>query len=219
MQVEDENEFAPTWQSDSIKVHRQDNDEQHDITCLDGFFFFNFAWLLPHLISPISQVSVMEGSSVSSALTTLSASDADGSREMGDVCEYRIESPEQPFRISEQGELFALHPLNYSSSHSYVLSILASDCAGKTSDAPVIVVVEVRQRCKRRWNGISSVANYIPGTGPLPLYPEAQLEMCEGDRARDLEGEEAECEVDNIRTTVDLETTHIGKGCDRETYR
>ncbi len=95
----------------------------------------------------------MEGSSASASLTTLSAQDADGSKEKGDICEYKIESEEQPFRISEKGELFALHPLNYSSSHSYVLSVLATDCSGKTSTSPLLVVVEVRQRCGREWNG------------------------------------------------------------------
>ncbi len=63
------------------------------------------------------------------------------------------------------------------------------------------------------------MVNYVPGTGPLPLYPEANLELCEGDRVKDLEEEDASCSINTIRATVELETTHIGKGCDRDTYR
>ncbi|KAG9264681.1 calsyntenin-2-like [Astyanax mexicanus] len=47
--------------------------------------------------------------------------------------------------------------------------------------------------------------DYEPGTGSKQLFPKMHLETCE----------EA---VSSVRTTVELQTSHIGKGCDRETY-
>ena len=40
------------------------------------------------------------------------------------------------------GVLRNTQPLNYTSSHSHVLSVVATDCGGKKS-APVLVIVEV----------------------------------------------------------------------------
>lgn len=47
--------------------------------------------------------------------------------------------------------------------------------------------------------------DYEPGMGSKPLFPKMHLETCEGT-------------VSLVRTTVELQTGHIGKGCDRETY-
>lgn len=47
--------------------------------------------------------------------------------------------------------------------------------------------------------------DYEPGMGSKPLFPKMHLETCEGT-------------VSSVRTTVELQTGHIGKGCDRETY-
>ena len=41
-----------------------------------------------------------------------------------------------------EGVLRITEPLNYTSSHSHVLSVVATDCGGKKS-APVLVIVEV----------------------------------------------------------------------------
>lgn len=46
---------------------------------------------------------------------------------------------------------------------------------------------------------------YEPGTGALALFPSLRLETC------------AEPVV-SVQATVELETSHIGKGCDRDTY-
>ncbi len=184
VQVEDENEFSPSWKTDSVHASAMEGEE-------------------PSPTVPLASVA---------------AEDGDGSRDMGDVCSYSIETEQTLFRVTEKGELFATAPLNYSSSHSHVLSVSASDCAGRRSEAPLIVVVEVRRRCRRGWRGVGSVVSYVPGTGPMPLYPRAELETCAGDRASDLTEEERGCEVEGVRAAVDLETSHIGKGCDRDTY-
>ncbi len=192
VQVDDENEYPPEWESDSLKL------------------------------------TVREGRSPRAPLATLAVRDRDGSKRAGGVCAFRIVTEDQPFRVTERGELWALAPLNYSESHSYVLSVEAEDCAGRRSDSPLLVVVEVRRRCRREWTGVASVASYVPGTGPMPLYPNAKLEMCDGQQEEDdddhgddsdEEKEEASCEPASVKATVSLQTSHIGKGCDRDTYR
>lgn len=47
--------------------------------------------------------------------------------------------------------------------------------------------------------------DYEPGTGSKQLFPKMHLETCGGP-------------LSSARTTVELQTSHIGKGCDRETY-
>lgn len=46
---------------------------------------------------------------------------------------------------------------------------------------------------------------YTPGSGSIPLFPGLHLETCEET-------------VWNIQATVELQTGHIGKGCDRDSY-
>lgn len=46
---------------------------------------------------------------------------------------------------------------------------------------------------------------YEPGTGSLALFPNVHLETCDEP-------------VASVQATVELETGHIGKGCDRDTY-
>ena len=46
---------------------------------------------------------------------------------------------------------------------------------------------------------------YTPGSGSIPLFPNLHLETCEET-------------VWNIQATVELQTGHIGKGCDRDSY-
>ena len=53
--------------------------------------------------------------------------------------------------------------------------------------------------------GWSKRVEYEPGTGSLPLFPSMHLETCEES-------------VTSIQANIELETSHIGKGCDRETY-
>lgn len=53
--------------------------------------------------------------------------------------------------------------------------------------------------------GWSKRIEYEPGTGSLALFPSMRLETCDEP-------------ITSIQATVELETNHIGKGCDRDTY-
>ena len=48
---------------------------------------------------------------------------------------------------------------------------------------------------------------YAPDSGPVSLFPDATLDMCE-----------VPCSVDRVQSKISLQTSHIGKGCDRDTY-
>ncbi|MEQ2169153.1 hypothetical protein GOODEAATRI_022006 [Goodea atripinnis] len=54
-------------------------------------------------------------------------------------------------------------------------------------------------------DGWTKRVEYTPGSGSIPLFPSLHLETCEET-------------VWNIQATVELQTGHIGKGCDRDSY-
>ncbi|KTF90688.1 hypothetical protein cypCar_00032237 [Cyprinus carpio] len=54
-------------------------------------------------------------------------------------------------------------------------------------------------------DGWTKRTEYTPGSGSIPLFPNLHLEACEET-------------VWNIQATVELQTGHIGKGCDRDSY-
>jgi hypothetical protein len=55
--------------------------------------------------------------------------------------------------------------------------------------------------------GIPERIDYAPGTGREDLFPDAELELCD-----------VPCTVHSVETKLNLATSHIGKGCDRDTY-
>ena len=55
------------------------------------------------------EVSVREGpDSADKVVATVEATDKDGSREAGDICRYELQTDNQPFVISAQGQIKAL---------------------------------------------------------------------------------------------------------------
>ncbi|KAF3839255.1 hypothetical protein F7725_017972 [Dissostichus mawsoni] len=69
------------------------------------------------------------------------------------------------------------------------------------AQADAQVVVTVKPSCKPGW----IACGVHPGSGSIPLFPSLHLETCEET-------------VWNIQATVELQTGHIGKGCDRDSY-
>lgn len=53
--------------------------------------------------------------------------------------------------------------------------------------------------------GWNKRVDYEPGTGSRQLFPKMHLETCGGP-------------LSGVKAMVELQTNHIGKGCDRETY-
>lgn len=115
--------------------------------------------------------------------------------------------------------------------------VTAFDCGKNRAQADAQVIVTVKPSCKPGWignnhnknnhynatnnhdnnqlselseaplspSGWSKRVEYTPGSGSIPLFPNLHLETCEE-------------RVWNIQATVELQTGHIGKGCDRDSY-
>lgn len=135
------------------------------------------------------------------------ASDRDCTPKFGDICKYEIVSPTPvPFVIDNEGAIRNTEPLDYGVSHNHILSVVAFDCGMKAS-VPVLVTIKVNRICKLGWKGIPERVDYAPGAGKEFLFPGASLALCD-----------VPCNIKSVQTKLTLATSHIGKGCDRDTY-
>eukprot|EP00058_Branchiostoma_floridae_P005053 XP_002590541.1 hypothetical protein BRAFLDRAFT_86219 [Branchiostoma floridae] len=106
---------------------------------------------------------------------------------------------------SEDGIISNTEPLQYVDGHNYILTVTAYDCGQRRADLDVLVTITVKEQCHPGWKDFQKRIEYEPFSGTKALLPKVYLETC---------GEE----VSDITTTFTLETSHIGKGCDRDTY-
>ncbi|XP_037089773.1 calsyntenin-1-like, partial [Pollicipes pollicipes] len=139
-------------------------------------------------------------------IVQVSAEDKDCSPKYGDICQYEILSSDQPFIINSQGTIRNTEPLSYEKSHNHILFIVAYDCGMKKSDK-VTVTIKVNRVCHLGWKDLPEHVEYAPASGAVQLFPDATLDMCE-----------VPCAVDRVQSKISLQTSHIGKGCDRDTY-
>ena len=92
---------------------------------------------------------------LSDLILQVSATDKDCSPTFGDICQYSITSPDQPFHITEGGVITNSRVLSSAESRSHVLSVVATDCGGKES-SPVLVTITVLPTCRTQWEGQST---------------------------------------------------------------
>ncbi|XP_054993584.1 calsyntenin-1 isoform X2 [Sorex araneus] len=138
-------------------------------------------------------------------IVRVEAVDADCSPQFSQICSYEIVTPDVPFAVDKDGYIRNTEKLSYGKEHQYKLMVTAYDCGKKRAAEDVLVKISVRPTCTPGWQGWSDKLEYEPGTGALTLFPNLHLETC---------GEP----VASVRATLELETGHIGKGCDRDTY-
>uniref|UniRef100_A0A672UJ14 Calsyntenin-1 n=1 Tax=Strigops habroptila TaxID=2489341 RepID=A0A672UJ14_STRHB len=150
------------------------------------------------------KATVIEGKRYDNILK-VEAVDADCSPQFSQICSYEIVTPDVPFAIDKDGYIKNTEKLNYGKEHQYKLTVTAYDCGKKRAAEDVLVKISIKPTCKPGWQGWSKRIEYEPGTGALALFPSMHLEMCDEP-------------VTSIQATVELETNHIGKGCDRDTY-
>ncbi|XP_043229306.1 calsyntenin-1-like [Amphibalanus amphitrite] len=139
-------------------------------------------------------------------IVQVAAEDDDCSPKYGDICRYEILSSDQPFVINSQGTIRNTEPLSYEKSHNHILFIVAYDCGMKMSDK-VTVTIKVNRVCHLGWKDLPEHVEYAPNSGAVALFPDATLDMCE-----------VPCAVDRVQSKISLQTSHIGKGCDRDTF-
>uniref|UniRef100_M3Y3K3 Calsyntenin-1 n=1 Tax=Mustela putorius furo TaxID=9669 RepID=M3Y3K3_MUSPF len=150
------------------------------------------------------KATVVEGKQYDSILR-VEAVDADCSPQFSQICSYEIVTPDVPFAIDKDGYIKNTEKLNYGKEHQYKLTVTAYDCGKRRAAEDVLVKVSIKPTCTPGWQGWNNRIEYEPGTGTLALFPNVRLETCEES-------------VASVQATVELETGHIGKGCDRDTY-
>ncbi|XP_069774544.1 calsyntenin-1 isoform X5 [Narcine bancroftii] len=150
------------------------------------------------------KATVVEGKKYDSILR-VEAIDADCSPQYSQICSYEIVTPNVPFTIDKDGFIKNTEKVNYSKDQQYKLAVTVYDCGKKRSTEDVLVKINIKPTCKPGWQGWSKRIEYEPGTGNLALFPSLHLETCDEP-------------VTFIQATIELETSHIGKGCDRDTY-
>lgn len=148
--------------------------------------------------------AVTEGKIYDSILQ-VEATDQDCSPQYSQICNYQITTSNTPFAIDRNGNIRNTEKLSYDRQQHYEIQVTAWDCGQKRALHTVPVHIEVKPVCKPGWQGWSKRVDYEPGTGSKQLFPKMHLETCGGP-------------LSSVRTTVELQTSHIGKGCDRETY-
>ncbi|EGV95034.1 Calsyntenin-1 [Cricetulus griseus] len=150
------------------------------------------------------KAAVVEGKQHGSILR-VEAVDADCSPQFSQICSYEILTPDVPFTVDKDGYIKNTEKLNYDKEHQYKLTVTAYDCGKKRATEDALVKISIKPACSPGWQGWSNRIEYEPGTGALAVFPSIHLETCDEP-------------VTSVQATVELETSHIGKGCDRDTY-
>uniref|UniRef100_A0A8C7MCL0 Calsyntenin 1 n=1 Tax=Oncorhynchus kisutch TaxID=8019 RepID=A0A8C7MCL0_ONCKI len=150
------------------------------------------------------KATVIEGKKYDSILK-VEAVDADCSFQFSQICSYEIVTPDVPFTVDKDGFIKNTEKLNYSKERMYKLTVTAYDCGKNRASEDVLVKINIKPTCKPGWQGFNKRIEYEPGTGSLALFPSMHLETCEEP-------------ITSIQANIELETNHIGKGCDRDTY-
>ncbi|XP_066527108.1 calsyntenin-1 isoform X4 [Hoplias malabaricus] len=148
--------------------------------------------------------TVIEGKKYDS-IVKVEAVDADCSFQFSQICSYEIVTPDVPFTIDKDGNIKNTEKLNYNKERMYKLTVTAYDCGKNRASEDVLVKINIKPTCKPSWQGFNKRIEYEPGTGSLALFPSIRLETCEEP-------------ITSIQASIELETNHIGKGCDRDTY-
>ncbi|XP_056097120.1 calsyntenin-2 [Rhinichthys klamathensis goyatoka] len=158
----------------------------------------------PVFREPLYRATVTEGKIYDSILQ-VEAWDQDCSPQYSQICNYEIVTQETPFAIDRNGNIRNTERLSYDKQQHYKIMVTAYDCGQKRAMESVPVHIDVKPVCKPGWQGWNKRVDYEPGTGSRQLFPKMHLETCEGP-------------LSSVRAMVELQTSHIGKGCDRETY-
>ncbi|KAL6119811.1 clstn1 [Pungitius sinensis] len=150
------------------------------------------------------KATVIEGKKYDSILK-VEAVDADCSFQFSQICNYEIVTPDVPFTVDKDGFIKNTEKLSYGKERMYKLTVTAYDCGKNRASEDVLVKISIKPTCKPSWQGFNKRIEYEPGTGSLALFPSMHLETCDEP-------------ITSIRADIELETNHIGKGCDRDTY-
>ncbi|KAG8551397.1 hypothetical protein GDO81_004094 [Engystomops pustulosus] len=152
----------------------------------------------------VFRASITEGRMYERVLR-VQAWDQDCSPQYSQVCFYQILTPNVPFTIDNDGYIKNTQPLQASGDRLIRFTVTAYDCGKKRAVEDAEVEIQVKPTCKPSWRGWNKRIEYVPGSGSLALFPTIHLETCEEP-------------IWSIQATVEIQTSHIAKGCDRDNY-
>ncbi|XP_069890030.1 calsyntenin-3-like [Dipodomys merriami] len=158
----------------------------------------------PVFVDRLYRASVTEGK-LYDRILRVEAVDGDCSPQYSQICYYEILTPNTPFLIDNDGNIENTEKLQYSGEKLYKFTVTAYDCGKKRAADDAEVEIQVKPTCKPSWQGWNKRIEYTPGAGSLALFPGIRLETCDEP-------------LWNIQATIELQTSHVGKGCDRDNY-
>ncbi|XP_009997167.1 PREDICTED: calsyntenin-3 [Chaetura pelagica] len=158
----------------------------------------------PVFVEKLYRVAVTEGK-LYDRILRVEAIDGDCSPQYSQICYYEILTPNVPFLIDNDGNIENTEKLQYSGDRLYKFTVTAYDCGKKRASDDAEVEIQVKPTCKPSWQGWNKRIEYPPGAGSLALFPNIHLETCDEP-------------LWNIQATVELQTNHVAKGCDRDNY-
>ncbi|XP_072509973.1 calsyntenin-3 isoform X4 [Notamacropus eugenii] len=158
----------------------------------------------PVFVERLYRASVTEGK-LYDRILRVEAIDGDCSPQYSQICYYEILTPNTPFLIDNDGNIENTEKLQYSGERLYKFTVTAYDCGKKRAADDAEVEIQVKPTCKPSWQGWSKRIEYAPGAGSLALFPGIRLETCDEP-------------LWNIQATIELQTSHVAKGCDRDNY-
>ncbi|XP_043935642.1 calsyntenin-3 isoform X3 [Protopterus annectens] len=158
----------------------------------------------PVFVEKVYRLALSEGK-LYDRILRVEAIDGDCSPQYSQICYYEILTPNVPFIIDNDGNIRNTDKLDYRTQRLYKFTVTAYDCGKKRAAEDAEVEIEVKPMCKPSWQGWNKRIEYVPGTGGLPLFPNIRLETCDEP-------------VWNIQASIELQTNHVAKGCDRDNY-
>jgi len=158
----------------------------------------------PVFVERLYRAAVTEGK-LYDRILRVEAIDGDCSPQYSQICYYEILTPNTPFLIDNDGNIENTEKLQYSGERLYKFTVTAYDCGKKRAADDAEVEIQVKPTCKPSWQGWNKRIEYAPGAGSLALFPGIHLETCDEP-------------LWNIQATIELQTSHVAKGCDRDNY-
>uniref|UniRef100_A0A2K6MZJ6 Calsyntenin-3 n=1 Tax=Rhinopithecus bieti TaxID=61621 RepID=A0A2K6MZJ6_RHIBE len=158
----------------------------------------------PVFVERLYRAAVTEGK-LYDRILRVEAIDGDCSPQYSQICYYEILTPNTPFLIDNDGNIENTEKLQYSGERLYKFTVTAYDCGKKRAADDAEVEIQVKPTCKPSWQGWNKRIEYAPGAGSLALFPGIRLETCDEP-------------LWNIQATIELQTSHVAKGCDRDNY-
>ncbi|EPY89777.1 calsyntenin-3 isoform 1 [Camelus ferus] len=158
----------------------------------------------PVFVERLYRAAVTEGK-LYDRILRVEAIDGDCSPQYSQICYYEILTPNTPFLIDNDGNIENTEKLQYSGERLYKFTVTAYDCGKKRAADDAEVEIQVKPTCKPSWQGWNKRIEYAPGAGSLALFPGIRLETCDEP-------------LWNIQAAIELQTSHVAKGCDRDNY-